>query len=277
MKLFLLMSLMFSGQVFALTPSQPAIDAFWEPVVLIKTQARDVDGSDVPAYCNATFVTERVLVTAAHCVHHAQVINSFSAEITTGYYKYGTHPDGTTFRIGYVTRVKKTVAAKFYFTNTMKQKIATSGLKAKISPSEDMAVIFLSEPFGLGEVFPLAQIVPQSEFEGLKNNLNSYAPTVVTINFIADMSTDTKRFAQLNSMKWNNALHFESRSTVRVQEGDSGAPLFARTGQDWKLVAVVKGRATTAFSNWDVFTGVGQNICQLAAQLPLEFQKSLCR
>lgn len=277
MKYVLLVTLLLAVQTHALTPSQPALEPTWESVTIIKTQARDAVGDEVPAYCNATFVNERVLVTAAHCVHHAQVINSFSAEITTGYYKYGTRPDGTSVRIGYVPRIRKTAVAKFYFTNTMKQKIATSGIKAKILPSEDIAVIFLSEPFGLAEGFPFAQIVPQSEFEGLKNNLNSYAPTVVTVNFIADMSTDTKRFAKLDTTKWNTSLHFESRSTARVEEGDSGAPLFARVGQDWKLVAVVKGRATTAFSNWDVFTGVGQNICQLASQLPAEYQKSLCR
>lgn len=264
-----------SSFAWGLTNSQPALDPIWDSVAMIRTEAQDTDGGSVPAYCNATFVNSQTLVTAAHCVHHAQVLGSFSAEVTTGYYKYGTKPDGTTFKVGYVTRTKKTVPAKFYFNNSLRQKIASSGFNVKIGPSEDIAVIVLSEAFPNEANFDFSKVASQSEFEGLKKVVSHYAPTVVTINFFEEMSTDTKRQAQLNSISWSSNF-FDSRSTSRVQEGDSGGPLFVRIGSGWKLVGVVKGRGSSFGSNWDAFAPTGQNICQISAQVPVGLQKDLC-
>jgi hypothetical protein len=276
MKLVWALALLLSQSVWGLTSSQPALDVEWDSVALIKTEARDTEGGEVPAYCNATFLNAQTLVTAAHCVHHAQVLNSFSVEISVGYYKYATKPDGTTYRVGYVTRTKKTVPARFYFTNSLRQKIASSGLKAKINPGEDLAAIILSEAFPLESTFPFVKMASQSEFEGLKKIATQYAPTVVSINFFEEMSNDTKRQAQLNNLTWNSALHFESRSTSRVQEGDSGSPLLARIGTAWKVIGVVKGLAQTVFSSWDVYAGIGQNICEISPQVPAPYQKDLC-
>lgn len=260
-----MISSLFLAFSFALTLSTPAIDSIWDSVVQIRTEAVDQDGADVPAYCNATLLSNHILITAAHCVHHAQVLKSFEVQIEVGAYKFSTRPDGTKFRIGYVTKMKHVSPAQFYFTPALTRSMAVSKLKTKIGPNEDMALIVLTHALELPAEFPFAKVISQQNFQGLKRKITEYKPTVVTINFLEEMSTDTKRLAELNNLSFDT-LHFSSKSNSRVQAGDSGAPLFVRVGNEWNLLGVVKGRASTVFSNWDVYTSIESNLCLISEQ-----------
>ncbi len=258
-----------------MTASLPAVDARWNHVVLIKTHALDRDGSDVPAYCNGTFLSPRLIVTAAHCVLEAQALKSFAVEIQMGAYKFITKPDGTLVRVGYVSQKQTTEVARFHFTPAITKSIESRGRDARLGPGDDMAVIELNHDYdrSLG-LFPLVQ---SQEVAAIQKNLAGFHPTVVTINFMEEMSTDVRRQAELPMANWSLGRYITSKSASRVQEGDSGSPVFALINGTWKLFAVVKGRAETLFSNWDVFPTTDGNLCAISVQMSPENQKILCR
>ncbi len=264
---------------YALTNAQPALSDDLQSIVFLKTEARDPsDGSEAPAFCNATFVHPLVLVTAAHCVRDAYVVKSFSAEVTVGKYKYVTKPDGTVVRIGYTTLLKDMKSARFFFTQTLTSKINSQGLKAQIGPQEDLAVIVLGSAMNLPDTVKMVPVISQQDLQGLAAIATQYLPTVISINPFADMNTmDTKRSATLNIFKWNSAGYFESTSTARVEEGDSGSPVQVRIGNVWKLVAVVKGQGSTFLGTFDVFSAVNSKICDIGNQLGnAELKSKLC-
>ncbi|MCX7978077.1 MAG: hypothetical protein N2578_03650, partial [Bdellovibrionaceae bacterium] len=65
---------LFLSQItLGLTHSLPAEEPEFMPVALIRTEALADDGGEAPAFCNATFVSDRELVTAAHCLVYAAV------------------------------------------------------------------------------------------------------------------------------------------------------------------------------------------------------------
>lgn len=281
MKTFLLLfGLLMATNSFALTNSQAALSDELRSLVWIQTDAKYPDDGDIgPAYCNATFVHPQVLITAAHCLRDAHLLKSFSVDIEVGRYKYVTRPDGTTVRVGYARFLKEKKPAKFIFTRSLTSKINAQGFKTQIGPQEDMALIVLSTPMTLPPEVKLMTVATQAEMRSIVSNITAYKPTVVSVNPIAAASTtDTKRFAELNVIKWNAAGYFESTSTSRVEEGDSGSALLMKTGADWKLIGVVKGRGQTVWSNWDVMTGLDQKACDMGQQIGnAELQATVCK
>lgn len=273
----MLLKLLLTATAWALTPSQPALDTYWDSVVHIRTEARDAQNSEAPSFCNATLLSPQVLVTAAHCLSHAEVLKARYMEVEVGAYKYGTRPDGHVVRIGYVKKFRQTLNAQFFFTPELSKALKSSGLKTKISPAQDIAIAILNQPLPLDSNFAFAQIASTRELNAMKMRLLQYRPTVVTVNYLTEMSTDTKRLAYLDEIKWDTSRHFTSRSNSRVEEGDSGAPLFVQTGPQWKLIGVVKGRAETFFSNWDVFGTIDTNLCSISKAVPAEFKASICK
>jgi hypothetical protein len=253
---------LFVLHVHALTHSDPALDKQWGSVVQIATEGLDPDNMSVNSYCVATFLNSQVLVTAAHCVSHAYLIPSNLIKIELGQYEYRNRPDGSSFRLGYITKTKITQEAQFYFNSGLTRKLKTQKWKVRISPDEDLALIVLKEP--IQQELHFFKPLNDLEIRQIKKNIQSYAPTVVTINFISEMSLDTKRAAILNHLKASGSRAWSSKSLSRLDPGDSGSPLFARTGQEWKLIGVSKGQAKTWISDWDAFTSFEANLCEIS-------------
>ncbi|MFA6239229.1 MAG: trypsin-like serine protease [Bacteriovorax sp.] len=277
MKLLLLaLSMLLStANSFALTNSTPALSPNWTNVVQIRSEAPDSTGDTAPAFCNATLIDKNVLITAAHCVKLAHISGMKKIDIEVGQYKYITRrSDGQTVRVGYVQLHKLSKNVQIEMPRNVIDKIARRGEKAIIDPSEDVALIWWNEETPeLGDV-AISDIVTPTEHLNLIKNLSQTSLTAVTINLFSEMSTDTKRMSALNDYKWSGYVH--SKSLSRVEEGDSGAPLFATINGKFKIFAVVKGKASTIFANWDAYTAVNPHLCQMAKLLPTFIKIPAC-
>ncbi len=261
----------------ALTNSLPAVSDEFTPMVQISPYVKDGNGGSFQGFCNATFIHPQALITAAHCLADAYQLRMLKMKIQFGKYKYVTKPDGTVKRIGYgLTQTIEPNAQQFLFSAGLKRRL-DSGSQVNISPAEDLAFIILPEPVEMPDGIPVAKTASQQELRGLFNSLTSYQPTVLTVNFLAEISTsDTKRSAVLNNMSASTGS-WTSNSRSRVEEGDSGASLMARIGKEWKIVGVVKGHAQTVFSEWDVFSAADNKVCEMSQMISNpEIKAALC-
>ncbi len=264
------------SNAFALTNSSPAVSNDWTNVMQIKSEAPDSRGDSTPGYCNATLINENVLITAAHCVKLAYISGMKKIEIQVGQYKYITRKtDGQVVRIGYVEKTRLTKEVHVELPRSLTDKIARRGEKATIEPSEDMALLWWNEETPEFANIVIADIVSPTEHSSMIKNLPQASLLSVTINPFSEMSTDTKRMATLNDFKWKNYVY--SKSISRVEEGDSGAPLFAQINGKFKIFAVVKGRASTVFDNWDAYSAINPNACEIANRLPTFIKIEACK
>jgi hypothetical protein len=273
-------SLLISITAGALTNAQPAVDTSLDSQVMIRTEARTANGESAPGYCNATLVSARILVTAAHCVVQSWFIQDNVIDVNVGHYKYITRPDGKVVRIGYVTYLKSTQTAQMIFSADMQRRMQSGGVMTNVPPEDDYAVVVLSTPLALPLDFPYRRLVSQSLLSQVVSSINSLSPTIVTVNPWEEVATsDTKRSAVLDKISWNNSGWFESKSISRVQEGDSGGGLLVKVGNEYQLLAVVKGKASSLFGNWDVYKVAVGKVCDLIQNVELnaDEKSALCR
>ncbi len=223
----------------------------------------------VQGYCNGQLISPRVMITAAHCVANAYSLNQPTLDIQIGEYLYATNrTTGERVRVGYASKIRQKVTAQFYFVPSLKARLDSQKLRTRLGPSDDFAVVVWNQDLTLKptDVFP--EVVSQKEVAGIVPSILKYRPTVVTINPIEEMSTHTRRKAVLNSLSKTFSGYLESKSVARLAPGDSGAPLFVQVGPSLKLIGVVKGRAETFFSNWDVYGLLDSKLCQVSQQIP---------
>lgn len=260
---------------FALTNSIVAESSEWTNIVQFISEAPDSRGDTSPAYCNATFIHHNVLLTAAHCLKNAYISGVRKISIQIGHYKYVTRKtDGKTVRIGYMAKYNLEKNINIELPHSLVDKIARRKDKAFILPTEDVALAWWSEETPEVLDIQMAELMTPAEHENLIKNISTIPFHVVTINSLTEKTADLKRMANLNNYKWKNYVY--SKSSSRVEEGESGSPLFAQINGQTKIFAVVLGKAKTLFDNWDVYTAVNPHICQMARALPTFIKISAC-
>lgn len=275
LKFALGLSLILSTPLYALTNSTPALENDWASVVQIKSEAPDSTGESVPGYCNATFIAKNILLTAAHCVKLAYISKDNLLNIQTGYYKFIKRPDGQVVRIGYVPKSNFNRHINIELPKSLSDKIASRGEKAQIGPDEDFAILWWNEATPEIDEMSFTTPVTSAEHAVIIKNIKAYPLKTVSINLFSEMSTDTKRMADLNNYKWNNGYVY-SKSTSRVEEGDSGAPLFVNINGKMKIFGVVKGKASTVFDNWDVYPAIHSHLCVINKKMPTDMKIGSC-
>lgn len=275
--LFLLLSLaLIPNSSYSLTNSAVAEPLRWAQVIQIKSEAPDASGDTAPGYCNATLIHRNLLITAAHCIKLAVVSGQKKIDMEVGFYKYITRKtDGKVVRVGYLVRNYLSKIMHIEVPRSLADKLARSGGKATISPGEDFAMLWWNEETPELADIELAEVVTPAEHNSITSNISQYIFSPVTINPFSEMSLDTKRMSTLNMVKWKGYVY--SKSTSRVEEGDSGAPLFTTINNKLKVMAVVKGRASTLFDNWDAYSPVTPHLCQIAATLPTFIKLDACK
>lgn len=242
LKLFstLLITLIFTQSLLALSPSQAAVEKKYNAVTLIAVPGPDADGDMVDGLCNATLINATTIITAAHCFAKSPVLNGGTFKLEVGEYRY-IEKEGQLIRIGYKAMQKFVLKAKIQFLPG----VNPNG--GQISPDSDIAIVTLTT------TLPLAADFVYAKFWNQVLQLNQATQVkIVSINPIETINhNDTKQFAMLNSIS-AKGYQIISKSTSRVAQSDSGAPVFATISGEEYLIGVVKGRADTAFSNWDV-------------------------
>jgi hypothetical protein len=276
MKLIICLMISLSLNSYALTNSKSEENEYFNSVVFIKSDAPDAKGDTTPGFCNATLLAKNMAITAAHCVHLAYVSGVKKITVEKGAYKYKQMPDGTIRKIGYVAQASREIQAEIEFSNNLKDKMHRSGFKAKIGPDEDVAIIWWQDNTDIFSQTIYPEIASINEFNLISKNISNYQLMVTSINPFSEMSLDTKRSAVLDKVKWTMTNYVESKSIARVEEGDSGSPLFVKLNNSFKIFAVVKGKASTVFDNWDAYAAVSKIACEIDKGLPSEFRIKSC-
>lgn len=275
----LLFVLLAGGGSWALTNAQPAVAKELSSVVFYSVAQYDVrEQEEVTGFCNGNLVLPHVMITAAHCVYSAEVLNKKIFDMQVGEYLYATRRDGEVRRVGYAPKIRENVMAKIYLPAVLAKRLPTEGHRLRIGPAEDLAVVVFERALPLPEGFVFNTPLAQKDLAAVISQIQTYAPTVVTVNPFEEVATnDSKRMATLNKVSRTMSGYLESNSQSRVQPGDSGAPLFVRTGQEWRQIGVVKGRAKNLFSDWDVFGILDQRLCDISRQIPeVSVRETLC-
>ncbi|MFS4460230.1 trypsin-like serine protease [Bdellovibrio sp. HCB2-146] len=269
---------LFSLSTFALSNAVPAVESQFDSTVFYSVTQYDESAKEEGlGFCNGQLISPRVMVTAAHCVAHAFVLKKPTLEIQLGEYLYRDR-NGEIVRIGYAYKKKEIIDADFYFITSLKNKLISQGLRTRLGPNDDIAVVVFKRDLEVKPEMQFPQVVTQAELKGLLPRLMQYRPQVVTVNPFEEIRTnDTRRRALLDKVSFNSGGHLESKSIARLAPGDSGGPLFIQIGDQLKLAAVVKGRAETIFSNWDVYGLLDNKICDIFRQISdKSIQPQLC-
>jgi hypothetical protein len=242
----------------------------------IRSDAPDSKGDTTPGFCNATLINKNVLITAAHCVKLAYISGMKKIEIEVGQYKYVKRKsDGKVVSVGYAQKYKLLKNVHIELPRSLVDKISRRGGKASIGPSEDLALLWWSEETPEFADIDIAKVVNQNEHEKIIKNISQTNLYALSINFFSTSSADIKRIASLNNYRWSDYVNSKSQS--RVEAGDSGAPLFALINGKYKILAVVKGEASSIFGSWDVYSPVNPHLCQLVRNLPTFIQIESCK
>lgn len=267
---------LFITNSFALTNSTPAEAPRFDSVIFIRSDAPDSRGERIPDFCNGTLLNSHVMITAAHCIILAYISNDTKMTIQFGAYRYHVNPDGTRKRIGYMPTSTITQDVHIEMSAGAKGAIARRGEKATISPIDDVALLWWNNSLPETSALTYPDLFSKIEYQTILKNLSATPLNVVSINPLMEQTSNTRKIASLNNVTWTLSNYLKSKSVARVEEGDSGAPIFATLNGKMKLFGVVLGRGSTIFDNWDVYSSANLQICPLSFNLPMEYKKNFC-
>ena len=80
-----------------------------------------------------------------------------------------------------------------------------------------------------------------------------------------------------NALALTNSSPALSNDWTNVMQIQSEAPLFAQINGKFKIFAVVKRRASTVFDNWDAYSAINPNACEIANRLPTFIKIEACK
>lgn len=275
---------LFYVHAHALTNSQPAYHDSNNFNVWLTIKG-EYKGEEIHGLCNGSLIAEDLVVTAAHCLvdstnHENQI------EVHVGKYKTtkGSRMDFT----AYHSSLDVVKSKKIYFLNAVDKKIRSKKLLglAGVSANHDIALIELERPIDRSKLdIKFVNFVTPSEHAQIVANPNRYTFIALTINLIAEMSTNYKRYAEVKGVKFSGPMNkaynlpmINPRSPVATEPGDSGAPVLVNISGEWKLFSVIKGDKRDFLSSkleeWtgspinitpavNVFSPVGNKMCEL--------------
>lgn len=249
----------------ALTNSTPEFSADFSSVVMIETQAVDNDGSVIANTCVATILSPRQIVTAAHCVQDAFLLQKKEMKIFFGNYRWNHSSQGKPMRLGYIFSDPELITIQDYsFPYLQKTEIIEKGLGFRITPKDDLVLLSLNAELPLAQhnVKP-AQLATREEWDKARHENLEKGLKVVSVNVLATISTmDTRRSATFTALSFGflfDRSFIRSYDSSKLEESDSGSPAFYSIDGKLKIVAVANGEVQFLLRSSNVLTPIWQD------------------
>lgn len=262
----------------ALLNSFEALHQGFDSVVLFSAPGFDVEANEsFHGYCNGTLLSMQVMITAAHCVGQASILADQPLDIQPGQYVYLKKEGQPVRRIGWASKYRQQMHAKYYFIPSFQKKLDAKKLKASPGPSEDLAIVFFDKPLALPQDWPTAKLLNPIDHAAIVANLKDQNIATVSVNPASEIATnDLRRIAPITQIKKSFLGYFSADGRGRVEPGDSGSPLFVYSGKEWKILGITKGQAGNLLMDWDVYGLADHRVCQMIKKIPDGTAQAIC-
>lgn len=246
MKKFYIMNFIFfalwSSNVLALSSGQPATNPALDGVVQLLIPGRDLKTGEVAdAFCNATFISQRQLLTAAHCFSGHSLGAGELLKIQFGRYEY-RDINGVRKLFGYKTYQSGQYRVKVYARNLQLQK------QTVFNPADDFILIEILD----GEI-PAVPLIPIWN-GSIDSKMELYVASINPISTISHMNTFL--YVNVKNISQNSQYFTDSQNEAKVEPGDSGAPLLLFYNNQFYLIGVTKGEVRNFMNVRNIYTSV---------------------
>lgn len=276
-----------SFNTHALTNSNPAYHDSSNFNVWLTIKGID-NGEVYHGLCNGSLIAPDLVVTAAHCLVGSSDIQD-GIDVNVGKYRTikGTKHDFT----GYFSNLDIIKSKKIYFLNAVDKKIRSGSLagSGNVKAPYDLALIELERPVDQTKVpVQFVEFATAAEYAKVSSNPSNYSFIALSVNLVAEMSSDSRRYVEMNGMQFNGLTNkayglpmINPMYPSSTEGGDSGAPVLVNVSGKWKLFAVIKGTKrdflSTKLEEWvgypgnitpavNMFVPVSNKMCELLTQ-----------